>query len=133
MPCGKVWRSEVHEAGAFVAWQGKDRCVCVDADVFLAKMLIEALYGTLRRVVVFAQVAEHDVLDSGMIYFRDEPCRFFVAQVSKRPRNALFQDKGIAAFLEHLLVVVRLNDDIRRLFDLLLHHFVEHSDIGGNG
>ena len=69
---GKVWKLQIDEIRASVARQRENRCACVGADALLAELLAKALHGALGRVVVFAEVAKHDVLDGGMIHFGDK-------------------------------------------------------------
>ena len=73
-----------------------------------------------------------------MLYFRTinlryKPCRLLVAQMAERSCNALLQREGIAAFFEHFGVVVRLDDDVVGSTDVVFHHIVEHTDVGGYG
>lgn len=128
-----MWRSEIDEAGPLVARQGEDRGVHVGMDVFHAEMLIEALHGLFRRIVVLAEMTEHDVLDAGMVGLGDKAGRLVVAQMAKGTRDPLLEHEGIAAFHQHLLVVVGLDDDVFCPFDLFFDHLVEHPNIGSDG
>ena len=58
---GKMWNLQIHEARAFVARQGENRGVHIWVDMPLAELLIEALHGAFGRVVVLAEVTQHDV------------------------------------------------------------------------
>ncbi len=66
-------RLQIHETSAFVARQGEDGSVDIWADVFLAELLIEALHGAFGRIVVLAEMTEHNMLDARMVDFRQEP------------------------------------------------------------
>ena len=70
---GKVRNLQVHKARAFVAWQRENRGVHIGSDMLFAELLIEALHGLLRRVVVLAEMTQHDVLHARMIYFGHKP------------------------------------------------------------
>ena len=80
---------EVDEARAFVARQGKHRGGRGEMDAFLAELLVEALQSPLGRVVVLAEVAQHDVLNLWTVHLCEEARRLDVAQVTKRSRNPL--------------------------------------------
>ena len=95
--CGKVWKAtythnnrgkvgnlQIHKTRALVAWQGEDGSVHVGVDMLLVELLIETLHGALWRVVVFAEVAEHNVFDARMVNLCDEPRRLGIAQVAER-------------------------------------------------
>ena len=131
--CGNVGILQIHKSGAFVAWQGEDGGVHVGMDMPPAKLLVEALQGAFRAVVVLTQMAQHDVFHAGMIDFGHKLGRLVIAQMAKRSGDALFQDIRIRAFLQHLHVVVRLEDEVVGTTDLFLHHLVEHPDVGGDG
>lgn len=130
-PCG-VETSQVHKTRAFVPWQGENRGVHIGMDALLSELLVKALHGSLWRVVVFAEVTQHNMLYFRTIHLHNETSRLLVAEVSERPCNALFQRKWITAFFEHFGVVVRLNDDVLSPPNLFLHHLVKHTDVGGN-
>ena len=125
--------SKVYESRRLVAGQGKYGGILVEADVVLAELLVEALHGTFGRVVVLAQVAEHDVFDARMVNLGQEPCRLGVAQMTERPSNALFQDVGIRTIFQHFNIVIGLDDEVFGPTDLLLHYLVEHTNVGGDG
>ena len=68
--CGKVWKAtythnnrgkvgnlQIHKTRAFVARQGEDGGVHIGVDMLLVELLIQALHGALRRVVVLAEMA----------------------------------------------------------------------------
>ena len=124
--------SKIDETRALVARQGENGCVHIGVDMLFAELLVEALHGALRRIVVFAQVAQHDILNHRVIHLGQKTRRFHVAQMPERPCYSLFKQIGIRAFFKHLHVVVRLDDDIVGTSDLFLHHIVEHPDVGGN-
>ena len=84
-----IVESKVDETRAFVAWQRKDGGIHIHVDMLLAELLVEALHGSIGRVVVFAQVAQHDVLDTWMIHLGQKARRLDVAQMAKRARNPL--------------------------------------------
>lgn len=115
-----------------MAWQRENRGVHIGSDMLFAELLIEALHGLLRCVVVLAEVTQHDIFHARMIYFGHKPRRFLVAQMAKGTRYALLQNIRIGAFLQHLHIVVRFDDEVVGLADLLLHHLVEHPDISGD-
>lgn len=132
----KMWNPhwlQIHEARAFVARQRKDGSVYIRVDVFLAELLIKALHGALRGVVVLAKVTEHDVLDAWMVNISQKASRLHIAQMSEGTGDTLFQNIGIRAFFQHFHIVVRLDDEVVRLADLLLHHLIQHADVCGNG
>lgn len=124
---------QIHKTCAFVAWQGEDRGVHIGTDMLFVELLIQALQGTLRGVVVLAEVAQHDVFHARMIDLRHKTRRLLIAQMAERTRDALLQDVGIRAFLQHFHIVIGLNDEVVGPANLLLHHLVEHPYIGGNG
>lgn len=128
-----LWKLKIDEACRLVPRQGENRSVCIGADAFLLELLIEALHSPLRRVVVFAEVAEHNVFDARMINFSQETRRLHIAQMTKRPSDTLFQYVRIGAFFQHIRVVIGLDDKVCRLADLFFHYFVKHSDVGGDG
>lgn len=85
--CGKVWKAtythnnrgkvgnlQIHKTRALVAWQGEDGGVHVGVDMLLVELLIQALHSALRRVVVLAEMAQHNVLHTRMIDIRHKPC-----------------------------------------------------------
>lgn len=72
-----------------MARQGENRGVHVGMHMLHAELLIETPHGTFGRVVVFAEVAQHDALDARMVDLGDETRRFLVAQMPERPRNTL--------------------------------------------
>ena len=131
--CGNVGILQIHKSRAFVARQRENRGVCVEPDALFLELLIEALHGALRRVVVLAEVAKHDVFHARMVDFGHETRRFFIAQMPEWTRDALFQDVRIRAFFQHFHIVVRLNDKVVGTANLLLHHLVKHSNISGDG
>lgn len=116
-----------------MAWQGEDGGVRIGVNVFQAELLIETAHGTIRRVVVLAKMAKHDALDARMVDVGNKSRRLLVAQMSERPGDTLFKDIGVRAVFQHFHVVVRLDDNIVSPSDLLLHHLVQHPNIGGNG
>ena len=81
---------QIYKTRAFVARQGENRGVHVGLYMPLAELLVEALHGALRCVVVLAEVAQHDVLDPGMVHLGKESGRLDVAQMSERPGDPLF-------------------------------------------
>lgn len=125
--------SKIDESCRLVAGQRKYGGILVEADVVLTELLVEALHVAAGGVVVLAQMTQHDVLDARVVNLRQEPRRFSVAQMAERPSNALFQDIGIRAVLQHLNVIIGLDDQVFGPTDLLLHHLVEHPYIGGDG
>ena len=128
-----MWSLEIDETRPLVAGQRKDGGVHIGMDMLHAEVLIDALHGLFGRVVVLAKMTKHDVLDAGMVDLGHKTRRLVVAQMSEGTRDTLLEDKGIVAFLQHLLVVVGLNDDVIRPFDLLLHHLIKHPYIGSDG
>ena len=130
---GKTWNLQIDEARAFVARQGENRGVHIGVDMPLAELLIEALHGTFGRVVVLAEVAQHDVFHARVIDFGHKLRRLLVAQMAKRTRNALLQNIWIKTFLQHFHIVIRLNDEVVGATDLFLHHLVKHPYVSGDG
>ena len=144
--CGKVWKAtkahinrgimgnlQIYESCTLVAWQGEDGGVHIRMHMLLAELLIQALHGAIRRVIVLAEVAEHNVFHARVVHIGHKPRRLFIAQMTERPRDALLQYIRIRAFFQHLRIIVGLDDEIVGPADLLLHHLVEHPDVGGNG
>lgn len=149
--CGKLWKNtisgnncgllgkltigylKVHETRTLVTWQREDGGVHVGVHMLLAKLLIQALHGTFRSVVVLTEVAQHDVFHARMIHLGHKPSRLIVAQMSEWPRDALFQEIWIGAFLQHFHIVIGFNDEIVRAADLFSHYLVKHADVGGDG
>ena len=131
-----LWKnveSQADDSRAFMPWKRENRSIYIEGDALHAELFVETLHSYIRRVVVFAEVTQHNVLYFSTIDFCDEPCRLFVTQVSEGAGDTLFQHKGIATFLEHFGVVVRLDDDVVGTSDKAFDHVVEHSDIGCNG
>ena len=96
-----MWSLEIDETRPLVAGQRKDGGVHIGMDMLHAEVLIDALHGLFGRVVVFAEVAKHDVFDAGMVDLGHKTRRLVVAQMSERTRDTLLEDKGIVAFLQH--------------------------------
>lgn len=131
-----MWKDvelQVDKTCVFVARQRENRRVDIEADVLHTEVLIHALQGAFGSVVVLAEMAKHDVFYIRMIDFSDETRCLSIAQMSKRSRDALLEDVRIGAVFQHILVVVRLDDDVFRSFDLFLHHIVEHPNVGCDG
>lgn len=72
--CGKLWKAtksrnnrgkvgilQIHKARALVARQREDGGIHIRMDMLLAELLIQALHGSFRCVIVLTEVAEHDV------------------------------------------------------------------------
>ena len=74
---------QIHKTRALVARQGEDGGVHVGMDMFLVELLIQALHGAFWRVVVLAEMAQHDVFHARMIDVGYKPRRFLVAQMTK--------------------------------------------------
>ena len=130
--CGKMWSLKIDKTRGFVPGQWEYGCAWVEVNMLCFQLLVKTLQSQLWRVVVLAQVTQHDVFNERMVDLCDKPGRFHIAKMSERPRDALLQNKGVRALLQHFHVIVRLDDDILRLTDLVLHHLVQHPDICGN-
>ena len=70
-----MWKnveSKVDKTCVFAARQRENGGVHIGMDVFHSELLIQALHGAFRGVVVLAKVAKHDVLHARMIDFGNE-------------------------------------------------------------
>ena len=82
----KLWKtgeSQIHKTRTLVARQGENGGMRIGADMVVAELLVKALHDAIRRVVVLAEVAEHDVFQAGMIYLGYETGHFLIAQMSE--------------------------------------------------
>ena len=96
--CGKLWNSaiivlylmrncvdsKVDKPCTLVARQSKNGGGGRKPYMFLVELLVEALQGSVRGIIVLAEVAKHDVLDLRMIHLCKEASRLDIAQMPKR-------------------------------------------------
>ena len=92
---GKLGNLQIHKTCALVARQGEDGGVHIGTDMLFVELLIQALHGSLRGVVVLAEVAQHDVFHARMIDLSHKSRRLLIAQMAKRPCDALLQNVRI--------------------------------------
>ena len=106
--CGKMWKTtttldyrgkvgnlQIHKARAFVARQGEDGGVHVGVHMLLPELVIKALHGTLRGVVVFAQMAEENIGQPRMHEIPDRIGAFLVREMTVSAADAVLQFHGI--------------------------------------
>ena len=58
-------------------------------------------------VIVPAEMAKPDILQTGIIMGRQELCGLPITQMPGGARHPLFQESGICTETKHLLVIVR--------------------------
>ena len=92
---GKLGNLQIHKTCALVAWQGENGGVHIGTDMLFVELLIQALHSSLGGVVVLAEVTQHDVFHARMIGLRHKSRRLLIAQMAKRPCDALLQDVGV--------------------------------------
>lgn len=82
-----LWKNvelQTNNPSAFVPWKRENRGVYIERDVFHAEMPVEALQSHFRRIVVLAEMTQHNVLNARMIDFGDESCRLCITEMPKR-------------------------------------------------
>ena len=97
--CRKLWNSaiivlylmrncvdsKVDKPCTLVARQSKNGGGGRKPYMFLVELLVEALQGSVRGIVVLAEVAKHDVLNLWMVHLSKETRGLNIAQMAKRP------------------------------------------------
>ena len=88
--CGmwKIVASEIDKTGLLVAWKWEYGSVD-GRNMFDPELLVKASQGQFGRVVVFAKVAKHDVLQFRPIVICHKTSRFRIRKMSERPFDAL--------------------------------------------
>ena len=82
-----LWKNvelQTDNSCAFMPWKRENRCVYIECDTLHTKVFIETLHGHFRRIVVFAEMAQHNVFDAWMVNLCNEPRRLGIAQMAER-------------------------------------------------
>ena len=108
----QVGSSESENVGGSGAWQGGEfQIVCRMTVSVGLEAGVDAVEGVLRRVIVFAEVAEPHLLEV-MPVAVDEFCGVGVAQMAAVAADALFEEGRIETGCQHALVVVGFYDEL---------------------
>ena len=109
------------QAGGYATLQGAQLHVASYEDAFFTQFQFDGLVRQFGVVVVFAEVAQPDVLQVGGHVVCQEIGGDFVAQVAVGTGYARFQMGRVVAHLQHFFVVVGLDDEVVGGADVVCH------------